>query len=171
MITYQSMIEDAIITLGENEGSSAASIWKCIAAKHPAAVKHKFHVSLKKLKDDFKNDPAHSMIVEDKKTRRIRLASSYQKKLIRQLQQALPKIQKTKSTTKKSLKNRTPPKESTKSNKKTLKENKQRAMRVSKSEPNSPVRSKNLKSKAPPLMKVLLTRSKMPSKSFRSPPV
>lgn len=49
--TYAEIIEEAILALGENMGSSRQAIWKAITGAHPSADYKLFAVRLKKMRD------------------------------------------------------------------------------------------------------------------------
>jgi hypothetical protein len=54
MTSYLDMIQDAILTLADRNGSSRPAIWKVILAKYPQAEYKQFLVRLKKLAHDGK---------------------------------------------------------------------------------------------------------------------
>ncbi|CDW78646.1 UNKNOWN [Stylonychia lemnae] len=49
-MTYQEMIENALLTLAERKGSTRQAIWKCINVKYPEADYKQFLIRLKKIK-------------------------------------------------------------------------------------------------------------------------
>jgi histone H1/5 len=99
-LTYQEMIEDAIITLAENQGSSRQALWKCVHAKYPEADYKLFVVRLKKLKEN-------GSIVQNKG--KFKLDKKHKKKLLNKIIKGKPvkKVKKSPATMKaKKLKQR-----------------------------------------------------------------
>jgi histone H1/5 len=95
--TYFEMIQDAIITLGERNGSSRQAIWKCINAKYPESDYKQFVVRLKKVKGT-------DHIIQNKG--KFKLAPEFKKQLIKNLENGKnpKKQQKSKATMKKTNK-------------------------------------------------------------------
>ena len=92
---YLDMIQEALSTLRERQGSSRQAIWKCVHCKHPEADYKQFLVRLKKFK-------AGSTLEEPNKGR-YRLTQQFKQKLLDQLKKGKSgkRVLKTKATTKK----------------------------------------------------------------------
>jgi hypothetical protein len=73
-LSYHEMIEDAILTLADRQGSTRLEIWKCVHSKYPEADYKQFLVRMKKV------DP--KIIVRAAKGQKWRLDPNYRARLL-----------------------------------------------------------------------------------------